>query len=509
MKRSSGVSDPVSAGSKILQGIQMTGRNTFWIVSLILGVSLAASSLGAQTALSYEAAPPDNPLKGLVPYAGTQNDRFPHSMEFSYIPLSELVVGEAEYDWRPLEKLMNDIASRRHQTIFRVWMEYPGHRDGIPAYLEKQGVKVTQWMNTNTAPFPQKMCRTPDYGDPRVRKMMTDFIAALGRTYDGDPRIGFITAGLLGTWGEWHTYPRNELMADKRVQSEVMDAYEAAFKKTPILFRYPAGKDDYTHAANHLRPFGYHDDSFAWATLDTGRKEDRWFFVPSLNDAGRGAVEKWEKWPIGGEIRPELWGDIFDERPRHPKAQDFAECVRQTHVTWLMDTGMFRETASPDRFKRALKQVRRMGYEFHVAKTCLTPGTQGFDLQLQVENRGVAPFYHGWIVELGFFTEGGKQPLRCQKTDWSLLGILPGEPAHCWQTRIPVRSVPQRARYLAVRVVNPLPNGLPLIFANSADRQIGDGWLRVAEFSHARVSGGEGQTVSPIPRVARRVTHVL
>ena len=25
--------------------------------------------------------------------------------------------------------------------------------------------------------------------------------------YDGDPRIGFVQLGLLGFWGEWHTYP--------------------------------------------------------------------------------------------------------------------------------------------------------------------------------------------------------------------------------------------------------------------------------------------------------------
>ena len=306
-------------------------------------------------------------------------------------------------------------------------MEYPGHRDGIPVYLEKQGVKVTEWMNTNTAPFPAKICRTPDYGDLRVRKMMADFIAAIGHKYDGDPRIGFITAGLLGTWGEWHTYPHNELMADKIVQSEVMDAYEKAFKKTPILFRYPAGESAYAYAPNHLRPFGYHDDSFAWATLDTGRKEDRWFFVPSLTAAGPRAVDKWKTWPIGGEIRPELWGDIFDERPKHPQAQDFAECVRQTHVTWLMDTGMFRENASPDRFRRAVEQVQRMGYEFHVVTVRMTRDVLGFDLQLRVENRGVAPFYYAWAVELGCFAEGGQTPLCSLKTDWNLQGILPGE----------------------------------------------------------------------------------
>ncbi len=53
-------------------------------------------------------------------------------MEFNYLPLSELVVGPDQYDWQPLEKLLDDIASRGHQSVFRIWMEYPGHREGIP-----------------------------------------------------------------------------------------------------------------------------------------------------------------------------------------------------------------------------------------------------------------------------------------------------------------------------------------------------------------------------------------
>ena len=138
-----------------------------------------------------------------------------------------------------------------------------------------------------------------------MRKALQNFIAALGKKYDGDPRIGFITAGLLGTWGEWHEYPRDELFANKQTQREVMDAYQQAFQTTPILLRYPAAKDHWHYAANHTRPLGYHDDSFAWATLDTGRKKDNWFFVPSLMAAGDAAANKWRTQPIGGEIRPD------------------------------------------------------------------------------------------------------------------------------------------------------------------------------------------------------------
>lgn len=73
------------------------------------------------------------------------------------------------------------------------------------------------------------------------RACLKNFIAALGAKYDGDARIGFITAGLLGHWGEWHTYQREDLWAGKDVQIEVMDAYEAAFKRSPVLLFLSAG----------------------------------------------------------------------------------------------------------------------------------------------------------------------------------------------------------------------------------------------------------------------------
>ena len=444
------------------------------VVFLLL--CLGSSHLLGQTALNYTPAPPDNPLKGLVPYARPTPNRFPHSMEFNYLPLSDLMTGPETFNWQPLEDLLNDVASRRKQTIFRIWMEYPAHDDGIPKFLEEAGVKVTQWLNTNTAPFPPQNVRTPDYEDPRLRTALQTFIAALGEKYDGDPRIGYITAGLLGTWGEWHTYPKDELMASKDVQAEVMDAYEKAFHKTPVLLRSPAGENAWAHAPNHRRRLGYHDDSFAWATLDTGRPQDNWFFVPALKAAGPAALEKWKTSPIGGEIRPELWGQIFDEKPSHRQAQDFAQCVQQTHVTWLMDTGMFREKQSRSRINRAIQQVQGMGYEFHIgsAETNRLPGGD-VTIRIKVRNTGVAPFYHDWQVELAAMD--GERMVRSYPTEWKIVGLLPEQEPRDWTVRIPSDQVPTATTGFAVRVANPLPGGLPLRFANEENDRLADGWL--------------------------------
>ncbi|MCS6977192.1 MAG: hypothetical protein NZM31_09330, partial [Gemmatales bacterium] len=92
--------------------------------------------------LRYAPAPVDNPLKGLVPYADADHDRFPHSLEFDYLPLSALVVGPERYDWQPMEKLLDAIAGRGRQAVVRVYLEYPGRRGGIPEFLVRDGLKV-------------------------------------------------------------------------------------------------------------------------------------------------------------------------------------------------------------------------------------------------------------------------------------------------------------------------------------------------------------------------------
>jgi len=286
--------------------------------------------------LEYAPAPVDNPLKGLVPYAGDRRGRIPHSMEFQYFPLSDLVKDYGVYDWQPLENFLDAVSQRGHQAIFRVMLEYPGSPASfklIPDFLLSDGLAVHRYPNSRlTEGAPMEMV-TPNYEDERLRRVFKEFISALGARYDGDPRIGFITAGLLGYWGEWHTHPHIELFASKDVQKEIMDAYEASFKKTPILLRYPAGENQDRYAANAQRCFGYHDDSFAWTTINTGKKQDRWSFMTRLTEAGEGALEKWKTHPIGGEIRPEAWGKVFDIDPGGDRIQDFLQCVAATHVT--------------------------------------------------------------------------------------------------------------------------------------------------------------------------------
>lgn len=410
------------------------------------------SNYAVATPLNYAPAPPDNPLRGLVPYVSSSGRaQFPHSMEFRYFSLRDVMKGPDVFDWTIIEKTLVEVNGRGNQLIFRIYCEYPGKELAIPQFLIDTGVKVMKWTNSSNG----HVSHTPDYSDKTFQKALGSFITAMGNKYDGDSRIAFITAGLLGSWGEWHTYPRSDLRASKQVQREVMESYAKAFSKTKVLLRYPAGLKDDQYAENHERPFGYHDDSFCWATLETGKEDDSWYFESSMKRAG--AKDKWKDYPMGGEIRPELWSHSFTTN-RHPRDQGFVACVERMHTTWLLDSGLFDVRIQIDEKRKAtaLRETARLGYEFYVSSADWQEGM----ISLTVENRGVAPFYYDWPIEI-------KVDGEIVITDWKMSGLLPGE-IRKWSMEWPKKKTIQ------IRVPNPMKKGKPLRFANQNQ---GKEWL--------------------------------
>lgn len=316
----------------------------------------------------------------------------------------------------------------------------------------------------------------PVHEDPRLRAALTNFITALGARYDGDPRIGFITAGLLGTWGEWHCHPHSEWFASKAVQAEVMDAYEAAFRTTPVLLRYPAGDGDDAHASNELRRFGYHDDSFAWATLDTGRKQDDWFYLAALRRAGSAAMERWRTEPIGGEIRPELWPCLW-KAAGCAEGQDFAPSVRETHASRLMESSTSKRL-TPDQRQRALAAARSLGYELQVTHAAAALTVCRLEVSVTITNRGVAPFYAGWPVRLMALGSAGSESVA--EVPFAIRSLLPSS-ADTRSVALDLATFPSGEVTLLLGIPNPHPSGRPVRFANVGQDRDRTGWLTLGK----------------------------
>ena len=452
--------------------MRLTEANLF-VTAAAVAPAMLLAGVAAAGDLDYAPAPHDNPLKGLVPYSYPNEDRFEWSMEFDYFPLSKLMPAEDRFDWSALDEFLEEASGRGRHAVFRVYLEYPKVKDAFPTWLTDAGVKVTRWKT------PDGPVWTPDYSDERLVAALERFVAAMGERYDGDPRVGYVTAGLLGIWGEWHNWPRSDdFWAPKETQRRVLEAFEKSFRRVPVLLRYPtAGEPQYASTAG--RPFGYHDDSFAFATMPTGEPDDSWYFLTRLKAAG--LEDAWRTQPIGGEVRPEVWGCAFDDPPCTPDGQSFTECVEATHATWLMETGLNEKPVSDERGRRARRMVARMGYEFHLtdAEVSLADGT--VRVQTHVQNRGVAPFYReGFKVRVGLVNGAGELATD-GATDWSLLKLLPGDEPREWSATLAAGDLPAGDYRVVIGVPPTFAGGRWLKFANATQDADREGWVTVGE----------------------------
>ena len=100
---------------------------------------------------------------------------------------------------------------------------------------------------------------------------------------------------------------------------------------------------------------------------------------------------------------------------------------------------------------------------------------------LSVENKGVAPFYADWTVELRAIDADGRKVAAWQP-GWKLPGLLPGDLPRRWAHGFDVHGLPAGKYRLLIGVMNPMPGGRPLRFANRTQDRDLPGWLTIAEF---------------------------
>ncbi len=354
----------------------------------------------------------NNALKGFITSYlwGAPVTDFPDQMEFLYLPLNQLWSAEGDTLEATLEPLLVAAAERNHHAVLRVFVDYPNRPSGLPEYLEG---------TVGCSPYAEHGggC-SPDYDDPELVAAMVGLIEALGDRYDGDPRLGIVQLGLLGFWGEWHTWPHTDWFPSEATQAAVLDAYEAAFETTLLQIRRPA-------IDSVERRMGFHDDSFAHSTLgDIG-----WFFLPGLEAAG--AAERWQEVPIGGELRPELQSSVFsDGYVLGEYTQDVFECIEQTHTSYLLNYYAFNGEEHGylgDDRSRAEDAAIAMGYRFElagasIALSALEGDTVDATAVLQFAQTGVAPFYYPLLASMS--SEALAEPAV---SDADLSTLLPGE----------------------------------------------------------------------------------
>lgn len=400
--------------------------------------------------------PLDNPLKGWCTYPDAGRIDQPYSMVFLYVPWKELEPTRGYYAFDAWErKAWNTGAARGKHIVFRVYIDYPTRPSGLPDWVREAGVKVTPYKEQGGG-------ESPDYDDPRMVDAMHRLIAALGKRYNPNPRVAFVQFGLLGFWGEWHTYPRSELFAKPSTEKAVLDAARVAFPDKKVMNRYPSGY------AGRQRWLGFFDDMFP---EDTDGKED-WQFLPRLRTSGR--QDAWKTVPFGGEMVPGA--------AKRQLGGGFATTMKsleEGHFSWIGPySPAIAGLSEPDLLANSRAMVRRMGYEYRLDEIRLPHEVRrGGTIEVEVRgtNQGVAPFYYRWPVEMALEDAQGRIAQRWT-TGVDLRAWLPGTFRFASSAKVAVKP----GRYRLMLGIQDPWTGKPAVgFANALPRR--SGWTRLAQ----------------------------
>lgn len=329
----------------------------------------------------------DNPLRGFFSYVDSiGDDTVKSSIEYNYVPWATVMTGTNTFDWAPLESMLDDVKSRNRQTVFRVYVDYP---DGDPAFSMPSflsSVPYTAYSDPDIGSG-----KSPDYTNENFVSAMETFISALGEKYDGDNRIAMINLGFLGHWGEWHTYPQENLMAPTSVQQRIINAYNSSFTITMLTVSADFLQYDNIDFIT-ATTVGFHDDDFGASTCG--------------NDGFRARLSN-EGWltnvglkPVGGEVQPSIQQTVFSS---DSNSNTFISCLKSVNASMLLYYDLF-NGLNAGHITRALQAHRTMGYQFVLEKIdILTPtscsntvpfGAKCVNVAIQMRNAGIARFYY-------------------------------------------------------------------------------------------------------------------
>ncbi|WZO98604.1 DUF4832 domain-containing protein [Isosphaeraceae bacterium EP7] len=432
-----------------------------WIALLVALLSPAAHAEDIVVRPAAAPGPLDNPLKGWCPYARGAV-RQPYTMVYLDASWKDLEPEEGRYAFEEWErKSWQSPAVVGKHVVLRIHADYPRRPSGLPGWLKDKGVKLTPYTEHGGG-------LSPDYDDPRMVDAMLRLIAAMGRRYDSDPRVGFLQLGLIGFWGEWHTWPHDELFPKPETRRKVIQAYREAFPNKLLMARTadePAGTQPW---------LGFHDDMFP---EDTDDGHD-YSFLAKIRRAGRS--DNWKVAPVGGEMVPgharDWLGKGFDQ------SMTMAE---RAHFSWVGPYSPAQDrTQAPEFRKNSEALVRKLGYQFRLTEI-RHPGRveRGGKLPLAIEgeNEGVAPFYYPWPVDVALLDDAGKVvatlPLKADIRTW-----LPG--AFKIEESTIVDVPPGRYR-LALGIISPLAGKPDVRFANDLPVEGGRAVLSTIEVSPA------------------------
>jgi len=377
---------------------------------LWMGAAMTTSTTKTRTYAADDSAFPNAQI-GYAPMIDTA-EAGDAALRYLELTWREAEPKEGVYAWEAISEKY-DFASLREQGIhlvLRFVCDVPGqetHLD-IPDWLYAQ-TKDGSWYDTDYGKG-----YSPNYANVVFRAAHHRVLYALAEFLGTDGFASYVELGSLGHWGEWHIKSEDGLvsMPDETIRDEYAADYLAAFPTAKLLMRRP-----FRFAAE--QGLGLYNDM-------TGEEKDTMEWLGWIAEGGWYGSDPnaltpmpdfWQDAPVGGEFTSSLsMQDMLGkELPRT------LHLLEASHMSFLGP-----KTASIKYAKGYNAVLKQLGYRLRVTELKLTPCADGVYAELTVANKGAAPFYWEWPVNL-YVEDAAGSTLYTARLPLSLPELMPGK----------------------------------------------------------------------------------
>jgi len=437
-----------------------------------------------------------NPFKGFATRIGFENPVYETMLQYSRFTWKELEPEKGVIDWDYFEKDWGNIDSTGKRVAFRIMCVLPqgtdyyvrlfdyGNKEGtieeriktflnngeghfdIPEWLVDEGVKMI--------PYTIEGCKggmafTPDFSDPKFLKAHRDFMTALGARYDNDPRVAWIDIGSYGFWGEWHFLyggSHESLEATRETKLSILEDYFEAFPNIPKVITF-----DDTFALRYVVEHGGGIRNDCLAGLFNGEDQNE-VYLEYVGDLNKTA---WKTGIINGEFCGNVKEFIKATTERFNETYEFIQKTHWSIITFkLCQLGGDIEPVSKGHRKNLDKLYKKLGYRFILREVEHDKEIEKGDtltITIQVENKGVAPFYFEWPLVFYLIDSDGDVALQ-QDLNLDIRNWLPG--THTVTTNVLIPSdVPPNTYNVKLAIHDPVKDAPGVMFANTGQDKEG------------------------------------
>lgn len=330
------------------------------------------------------------------------------------------------YDFSAFEEGLRQAGARKGRFSFRVMALCPGCGGNLtPGYV------------------PRQQNGAPDWNSEEFLSGYENLMAALGRRYDKDPRLGVVDVGGYGMWGEWYC---DSSCGTPLTEANTKRLLRAASRAFPSKYLALGFSEKPAELAADINPrIGLRFDCIGG---------DFELTLKYLPDKVR---DVWKRAPVVGE-----WCPIAGSSVNRARAH-----IEGLHLSALSSGNFptpYAQLAQPAQDTFAATYVRT-GFRYSVTRVSVPrsarPGST-VHLKVTMANSGVAPTYDRWVTTV--LLSDARRVVGSAEVPLDLRALASGSRSASMTLRLPPNA---RGTYrIALRVTDPQGYLPPLALAN-------------------------------------------